>query len=177
MDRRALDRALVALAALAGGVAAGALFAQRPPMRVRVGMQLSDERVPAHYQASVFFAWSAFVAALALDVARGRERASWPARAALLGATAIVAAQRLSGRSPLSGHAVFLAAMLASDPAQTPFGRSLAAVGLAVTAVYKLRWQDARGLALSSAVGALIGLGCRALTSPRGRWHRARRAR
>jgi hypothetical protein len=144
-------------------VAAWAVFAQMPAIPVRVGPIVTDTMVPLGYQLSVFPAFGAFVAALALDVARGSERATWLPRAMLLVSTGSLAAARLTGTLPLSGHALFLFAMLAYELAP-PAGRdshvSLALVipALLVVGWCKLVvWGDPLWFGASTVLGVLIG--------------------
>jgi hypothetical protein len=154
--------ALWGLAALAGAGAYG-WFASRPAMNVRVGLQEIDKVVPVHYQASAFPAFGLFAGALALDAVRGRARSTLVPRAVLIGLTGAIALLRLDARVPLSGHAVFLAAMLAHElgarsETRSPLGSALAGAGLGVTAWYKLVvWDDAGWFSASVAVGLAIG--------------------
>ena len=130
-------------------------------MQVRVGSRPTDAFTPAHYQLCVFPAWGAFAAVLARDLAVGRD--GWMPRLALLSATGALAVARLAGGSPLSGHAVFLAALTAFEltaSRRTPFALPLALGAFGITAFYKFRWGDAAGLARSSALGAAIGALC-----------------
>ena len=91
---------------------AWAVFARLPPMSVRVGRAAIDAAVPLGYQLSVFPAFGAFVGALALDVVRGDDRRTLlPARGARR-LTGMLAVARIAGALPLSGHALFLFAVL-----------------------------------------------------------------
>jgi len=155
-------------AALAGAaiatLAAWAVFARMPAMPVRVGPIVTDTMVPLGYQLSVFPAFGAFVGALALDVARGIDRPTWLPRAMLLASTGSLAAARLTGTLPLSGHALFLFGVLAYELAP-PSGRdshvSLALVipALLVVGWCKLVvWGDPLWLGASAVLGALIGV-------------------
>ena len=159
---------------LIGAAAAGTglswlYFASRPPMPVLAGLRETGAFVPAHYQASVFPAFCWFSAALGLDLIRGTGRATLAPRAALLASTGILAVARLGGALPLSGHAVFLAAVIgfelgaprAEKCAPTLPSAWLAAPGLAITAWYKLAvWDDGPWLAASALVGGAVGLAC-----------------
>ena len=138
-------------------------------MPVLVGTEALDQLVPAHYQASVFPAFGAMAALLAADLLRGVHRASWLARVALLGCTSALSVVRLAGVLPLSGHMLFLAALLAHEVATR--GRSghvllwvCALPSLALTTWYKLFvWHDATWFFVSLAVGAALGAACRLL--------------
>ncbi|MEZ4313284.1 MAG: hypothetical protein R3F14_35130 [Polyangiaceae bacterium] len=145
-------------AALGAGLAAWGGFAAIPPMRVRVGREVVDAWVPAHYQAAAF---PAFGAILYL-VGRGFREGDglWGGRAALLGASCAVAVTRLLGAHPLSGHAVFLAAVCAHELAarrRSPVLLGAAALGLAITGAYKAEWGDGVWGAVSAGVGAVLG--------------------
>ena len=133
--------------------------------------------VPAHYQASVFPAFVWFAGALGLDVLKRRDKGTWAPRAALLASTGLLATARLGKALPLSGHAVFLAAVLGYSlappralkwPAATEAPAAwLAAPGLAITAWYKLAlWDDATWLTASIVAGGALGFSC-------GLWARA----
>ncbi len=154
-------RLLVVAAAILGTLAAWAFFASRPPMLAQVGMEVIDLPVPAHYQAAAFPTFSAWLFVLCLEVA---DRGLWGAlpRASSLGLTGALAAVRLTGALPFSGHALFLAAALAFDAAQAREQRPLLLVfstaGLAVTAYYKLAvWNDPFWFLSSLAIGAAVG--------------------
>lgn len=138
-------------------------------MPVLAGLRATGALVPAHYQASVFPAFCWFSAALGLDLLRGSKRSSIVPRAALLGSTGLLAVARLGGALPLSGHAVFLAAVIgfelasprSRDGAPTGPAAWLAAPGLAITAWYKLAvWDDGPWLAASALVGGAVGVAC-----------------
>jgi hypothetical protein len=141
-------------------------------MPVLAGLRETGALVPAHYQASVFPAFWWFSAALGLDFLRGTGRATLAPRAALLASTGLLAVARLGGALPLSGHAVFLAAVLGFElgAPRAEAGRQgaptrpaawLAAPGLAITAWYKLAvWDDGPWLAASALVGGAVGLAC-----------------
>ncbi len=147
---------LIAAAVATGGAAAW--FGSRPAMLVLAGLRATGERVPLHYQLAAFPAFGALAGAIAVDAASGKRARL--ARAALVAITGAAAIARLQGKLPLSGHALFLAAMLAFEQRsaeRVPYGRGLAAAGLVVTAYYKVAWNDALWGALSAAAGALIG--------------------
>jgi hypothetical protein len=159
-----LPRAALVLssAALATG-AAWALFARLAPMHVQIGLSRIDATVPLGYQLSVFPAFGAFVGALALDVARRDERRSWGPRALLVASLGLLAALRVSGALPLSGHALFLFGALAYEIAP-PSDRdstvvlTLVAPALLVVAWCKLVvWGDPLWLGASAVLGALVG--------------------
>lgn len=164
--RPALPRAAwLTLGAALATAAAWSVFARVPPMHVQVGMAALDRTVPVGYQLSVFPAFGAFVTALALDVARGEERRSWLARAALVGVLGMLAVARLAGALPLSGHALFLFGVLAYEiapPSDRDSAVSLAAVvpALLVVAWSKLVvWGDPGWFLASAALGSLVGAG------------------
>jgi hypothetical protein len=144
-------------------------------MPVLSGLQETGALVPVHYQASVFPAFCWFSAALGLDLIRGAGRASLAPRALLLASTGLLAAARLGGALPLSGHAIFLAAVVGfelgggssgsrahdREGAPTRPAAWLAAPGLAITAWYKLAvWDDGPWFAASALVGGAMGLAC-----------------
>lgn len=157
MALRSSERAAL-LAAACSGVAAWAGFALVPPMQVRVGRELIDAWVPPHYQAAAFPAFGA----LLLLVWRGRRDRGplWLGRVVILGACSSVAVVRLLGAHPLSGHAVFLAAVAAHEAfgrERSPVLLGSAALGLSVTAAYKALWGDTFWGAMSVGAGAAIG--------------------
>lgn len=174
-----IERTTLVIAA-ASGAAAWFGFSAIPPMQVRVGTDLVNEWVPPHYQAAAFPAFGALLYTLWSD--RHRRNAQWVGRLAILAATSTVAVTRLAGLHPLSGHAVFLAAVTTfesppfsshPDPkanrppsesthalgsarrSPTLFGS--AALGLAITAVYKVKWGDTFWGGVSVATGVVIG--------------------
>jgi hypothetical protein len=135
---------------------AGGWFGSRPPMPVRVGCREIGEGVPVGYQVAVFPAFGALAAQGLLDAMAGRGGG----RLALLAVTSAAAAARLTGLSPVSGHALFLAAALGhelghDDPA--PYVVPLAAGALAITVAHKLRWGDVVGCVTASVAGAIVG--------------------
>jgi hypothetical protein len=147
--------------------AAWAAFSRMPAMPVRVGHVVLETTVPLGYQLSVFPAFGAFLAVLALDVARGDDRRTWLPRALLLASTGLLATARLLGALPLSGHGIFLFAALAYELAPPPsrdaqdshVSMALAIPGLLVVGWCKLVvWGDPVWLGASAALGAVIGL-------------------
>jgi hypothetical protein len=170
--RRRADEGLWAIAAAGAATAiAWVVFSRLPPMPVRIGSASIDALVPTQYQVSVFPAFAAFVALLAIDVARGRAQKTWWPRAALVAVTGALAIVRLGGAIPISGHALFLGAALAyalAPPVDRAAHVLVAAVipGLLVTGWYMLVvWGDGGWFAASLALGAAIG----ALLARRGR--------
>jgi hypothetical protein len=156
-----------AIEAAAGAVALVAswiYFANTAPMQVLVGTEALDAFVPAHYQASAFPAFAAYSTSLAFDLARGCRLQNATRRIALLGITSALAALRLDGSLPLSGHALLLGAVLANEIARRAYLRSrvttaFAVPGLLVTAWYKLFvWGDVGWFAASVAVGVVLGV-------------------
>jgi hypothetical protein len=148
-------------------------------MKVLTGTRVHEGGavVPAHYQASVFPAFVWFAGSLGLDMLKRRDRRTWVPRAALLASTGLLATARLGGALPLSGHAVFLAAVIGYAlappralkwPAASEAPAAwLAAPGLAITAWYKLAlWNDPGWLTASIVTGGAIGFSC-------ARWARA----
>jgi hypothetical protein len=145
----------------------------RPETAVLVGTTPIALSVPAHYQASIFPAFGAFVATLGFDlVTRVHPRR---ARALLVLLSSALAVVRLAGLVPLSGHAAFAAAFLAYEllaprPMRTPLGIPLASASLALTSWYKLwLWGDARWFLASIAAGAAVGGACGLFDGTRGR--------
>ncbi len=179
-ENRGFAGGILLLGAAAGGTGLAWLyFASRPPMPVLSGLRQTGALVPAHYQASVFPAFCWFSAALGLDLIRGSGRGTRAPRAALLASTGLLAVARLGGALPLSGHALFLSAVIGFELAQGSEGSEgspsrsgragaptrpsawLAAPGLAITAWYKLAvWDDGPWLAASALVGGVMGLAC-----------------
>ena len=150
--------------ALLAAAAAWVVFSRMPPMPVRVGRYVTDATVPIGYQLSVFPAFGGFLAALAVDVARGRDRRSWLPRALLVALTGTLSIARLTGALPLSGHALFLLAALAYE-LTPPTGRdaqvSLALVipALLVVGWCKLVvWGDPLWFGASALLGCAIGV-------------------
>jgi hypothetical protein len=169
-ETRRVQGSLARHAALLGAAALAAalvwwIAAALPPMHVRVGDHTTAELVPPAYQVSVFPAFAAFAVALLFDLLGGQERRTWLARAALLVVTGGVALVRLGGWLPLSGHGLFLAAVLAYEVTRpaAPDAHVLAALvvpGLLVTGWYKLVvWTDPWWLLASLAFGAALGAG------------------
>lgn len=152
---------VAAIGAIACGAIGYAWFATRPEMAVLVGLQQRELGVPAHYQASVFPALGALSAVIAWDAWRGD--APWFGRALLVIVTTALAVLRLLALVPTSGHALFAAALVAHelrsrDAAKTPFALGLAAIGLGVSAWYKLVvWADRGWFAASIVLGVAIG--------------------
>jgi len=151
----------------------GAIWAWvRPPMRVRVGWDLTDAILPLHYHLSAFPAFGAMVAGVAWAFWDRRASRVDQARGALLAACSVVAVARLGAGIPLSGHAVFLSAAvvfeaLLARAERAPWVGWLAAAGLLVTAWYKLFvWADTAWFLGSVATG--VGIGAAAL-----RWRKA----
>jgi hypothetical protein len=165
--RRGIDGWIAGAGALALGIAAAIWFGSRPGNPVMIGMDRIDHLVPAHYQVCVFPAFGAMVALLAADILRDEHRASRTARGVLLASTSALACVRLAGALPLSGHVLFLAALLVHELASR--GRSghvllwlLALPAFGLTAWYKLFvWQDYTWFVASFGVGAGIGVACR----------------
>lgn len=165
---------------IAGGVlataAAWVAFATRAPtlvgfagplprMPVLVGMTPTDLSVPLGYQLSVFPVFGATVAALALDVAGREAQRAWLPRAALVVTLGVLAAARLAGVVPISGHAVFLFGVIGYEIAppsdrDAPLLCALAAPAVLVVAWCKLAmWGDPAWFAASAALGAAVGVG------------------
>jgi hypothetical protein len=159
-----LPRTVLLLAVAAATTAAAwTLFARLPAMPVRVGMSAVDASVPLGYQVSVFPAFGAFLGALALDVARAEARRTWLPRALLVGVLCALAAARIAGALPLSGHALFLFGVLAyaiTAPADRDAHVlvALAAPALLVVAWCKLVvWGDPAWFGVSAVLGVAAG--------------------
>lgn len=165
-------RLLVLGASALGTLAAWVFFASRPPMLAQVGMQVIDAPVPAHYQAAAFPTFSAWLVLLGMEaIGSGGFRRALP-RAVTLGVTGLLAAVRLTGALPFSGHALFLAAAVVFDAIRAgrlrPLLLTLSMVGLGVTAYYKLAvWNDALWFLGSLGLGAGVG-GAAAIAESRG---------
>lgn len=159
-----LPRTAVLLTLSAGATAAAwVVFAHLPAMPVRIGMSAVDAAVPLGYQVSVFPAFGAFVAGLAMDVAHARARRTWLPRLLLLGLLCALAVARVAGALPLSGHALFLFGVL-SFAVTAPADRdahvlaALAAPALLVVAWCKLVvWGDPAWFGASAVLGATAG--------------------
>jgi hypothetical protein len=142
---------------------AWAVFASVPPMAVHVGRSITGAVVPLGYQLSVFPAFGAFLGALALDFARGDDRRALLSRTALVGITGVLAVVRIAGAIPLSGHALFLFAVLGYElapPADRDAHVSLALVipALLVVGWCKLVvWEDPAWFGASAVLGGLLG--------------------
>jgi hypothetical protein len=152
--------------AAAATVLAWVVFARLPPMLVRVGYGVRDMPVPLGYQLSVFPAFGAFLGAIAVDVARGDARPTWLPRFALAMALGTLAAARIAGALPLSGHALFLFGALSYE-ATAPADRgpdsavllSLLAPALLVVSWCKLVvWSDPLWFGASAVLGAGAGV-------------------
>ena len=175
--RRGVDGWIAGVGALVLGIAAAIWFGSRPGMPVMIGVDKIDHVVPAHYQVCVFPVFGAMVALLAADILRRQHRASWLARGALLASTSALACVRLAGALPMSGHVLFLTALLVHELASR--GRSghvllwlLALPAFGLTAWYKLFvWQDFTWFAVSFGAGAGIGVASRWLWR-KGAWPR-----
>jgi hypothetical protein len=118
------------------------------PQHLLVGVTVRATLVPWWYQASAFPPF--FLLLAMLLESRNRRIIAF-----LLAGCSALAAVRLSGLIPLSGHAVFLSAALGYAVAtrDRPVGLS-AAAGLLLTAWYKLQWRDELFFAVSCMVGA-----------------------
>jgi len=153
---------VLAFAGLAG-LAAWLVFSRLPPMAVRVGFSASDAAVPLGYQLSVFPAFGAFCGALALDVTRGDDRRTWLPRLGLVATIGLLSVARVAGTLPLSGHALFLFAVLGYELApptdrDAPLALALVIPSLLVVGWCKLVvWGDPGWFAASAALGAGVG--------------------
>jgi hypothetical protein len=150
-------------AAAAATLVAWAVFGRMDPMPVMVGTILTEASVPLGYQLVVFPAFGAFVGALAFDVARARERRSWLPRALVVAATGALSVARLAGALPLSGHALFLFAVLGYELAppsdrDAPLSLALVFPALLVVGWCKLVvWGDPAWFAASAVLGLAVG--------------------
>jgi hypothetical protein len=139
------------------------VFSQVPPLAVRVGGAVTNAFVPLGYQLSLFPAFGALLGALALDIARGDDRRTWGPRAALFACTGLLGIARLAGAVPLSGHAVFLFAVLGYElapPTDRDAHVSLVLVipALLVVGWYKLAvWGDSPWFCVSALLGVSLG--------------------
>jgi hypothetical protein len=154
----------VLAAAAASSLLAWAVFGRMAPMQVMVGTVLTEASVPLGYQLAVFPAFGAFVGALALDIARAEERRSWLPRALVVASTGALSVARLAGALPLSGHALFLFAVLGYElapPSDRDAHVSLALVlpALLVVGWCKLVvWGDPAWFAASAVLGLAVGV-------------------
>jgi hypothetical protein len=137
--------------AVLAGLLAWAVFSRLPPMVVRVGFAASGATVPLGYQLSVFPVFGAFCGALALDLVRGDDRRTWLPRAALVATTGLLSVARVAGTLPLSGHALFLFAVLGYELALVI--PSLLVVGWCKLVV----WGDPLWFGASAVLGTALG--------------------
>jgi len=150
--------------AVLAGLLAWAVFSRLPPMVVRVGFAASGATVPLGYQLSVFPVFGAFCGALALDVTRADDRRTWLPRAALVAITGLLSVARIAGTLPLSGHALFLFAVLGYELApptdrDAPVSLALVIPSLLVVGWCKLVvWEDPLWFGVSAVLGAAIGV-------------------
>jgi hypothetical protein len=151
-------------AAAAATLVAWAVFGRMEPMQVMIGTVLTEGSVPLGYQLAVFPAFGAFVGALAVDVARAEERRSWLPRALVVAATGALSVARLAGALPLSGHALFLFAVLGYELAppsdrDAPLSLALVLPALLVVGWCKLVvWGDPAWFAASAVLGLAVGV-------------------
>jgi hypothetical protein len=158
--------------AAVAGVLAWAAFSRIAPMPVRVGLAVRGGTVPLGYQVSVFPAFGAFLGALALDVARRHDRRSWIPRALLVACTSLLALSRLAGALPLSGHALFLFAVLGYDlapptadraAASAPASQAVVSLALVIPSLLVVGWcklvvwQDPLWFSASAVLGLALG--------------------
>ncbi|HEY1695259.1 MAG TPA: hypothetical protein VGG39_23990 [Polyangiaceae bacterium] len=149
--------------AVAAALAAWAVFAHLPPMPVRVGRAAIDAVVPLGYQLSVFPAFGAFAGAVLLDALRGDDRPTLLPRAALVVVTSLLALGRLGGALPLSGHTLFLFAVLGYELApptdrDAPLSLALVIPALLVVGWSKLVvWSDPAWFGASALAGLVLG--------------------
>jgi hypothetical protein len=149
--------------AVLAGLLAWAVFSRLPPMVVRVGFAASGATVPLGYQLSVFPVFGAFCGALALDLVRGDDRRTWLPRAALVATTGLLSVARVAGTLPLSGHALFLFAVLGYELApptdrDAPLSLALVIPSLLVVGWCKLVvWGDPLWFGASAVLGTALG--------------------
>lgn len=144
--------------------AAWVAFSRLPPMPARIGWAAIETPVPLGYQLSVFPAFGAFLGALALDMLRGDARRTWLYRGLLVTSVGLLSVARLAGLLPLSGHALFLFAMLGYEVAPPSDRDSTTCLALVVPALLVVVWcklvvwGDPIWLCASAALGASLGL-------------------
>jgi hypothetical protein len=150
--------------ALVATSAAWVAFARLPPMPARVGWSAVEATVPLGYHLSVFPAFGAFLGALALDVLHGEARRTWLYRALMVLSVGTLSVARLAGVLPLSGHALFLFAMLGYEIAPPSDRDSATSLGLVVPALLVVAWcklviwGDPIWFCASAALGATLGV-------------------
>jgi hypothetical protein len=160
--------ALPRVAWLLGGaafavLAAWAVLVHVPPMAVRVGRTATEAIAPLGYQLSVFPVFGAFLGALAVDLLRGDDRRTHLPRIALVLLTGIAATARVAGALPISGHALFLFAVLGYEIApptdrDAPVSLALVIPALLVVGWCKLVvWGDGTWFGASAAIGVALG--------------------
>ncbi|MBN1771918.1 MAG: hypothetical protein JXB32_11685 [Deltaproteobacteria bacterium] len=157
------DLALILGLAAVGTASAAVVFSLLPPWHVVVGAEERDVLVPLHYQLGVFPAYLGFVAAALLDT-RGTTARGWLPRILLALLLGVLAAVRLGGALPLSGHALACAALIVEGVATRRRDESrwivaLASAGLLLTGWYKVvEWGDPMWFGVSMVAGGILGL-------------------
>ena len=153
-----------------GTVLAGAWFWAHPSA-VLIGTVPGEFMVPWYYQASAFPPFCVLLTTAIADLL-GRRRAAGVSALVLCVACSLVALVRLAGLIPLSGHGLFLSAVLVFElrrgPASARGAVVLATLGLCVTAFFKLFvWHDALNFGGSLMLGSVIGWVASIRSAPR----------
>lgn len=158
------------VSAAIGTALAGAWFLAHPSP-VLIGTTPSEFLVPWYYQACAFPPLCVLLTTALADLS-SRRWSEGVSALALCAACSLVALIRLAGLIPLSGHGLFLSAVLVFElrrgPARARGAMVLAASGLCLTGYFKLFvWHDAINFGLSVLLGSLSGWAVRASTPPR----------
>ena len=163
-------RAGLALGTAAFGTALAGAWFHAHPSPVLIGTTPSEFLVPWYYQACAFPPLCVLLTTALIDLFDRKWRDGVSALA-LCAACSLVALIRLAGFIPVSGHGLFLSAVIVFEvrrAARAPGAIVLAALGLCVTGFFKLFvWHDTINFGLSLLFGSLSGWLVSASTSPR----------
>lgn len=159
----------LASAVIGTGLAAAWFWAHPSP--VLIGTTPSEFMVPWSYQACAFPPLCVLITTAFADLLNRRWMEGVSALALCAGCS-LVALIRLAGLIPLSGHGLFLSAVLVFElrrgPSRAPGALLLAALGLCLTGFFKFFvWHDGLNFGLSAILGSLIGWAVIASTPPR----------
>lgn len=147
-----------AVAAIGTGIAAAWFWAH--PSNALIGTTASELMVPWFYQACAFPPLGLLLTTALVDVLSARRTAGLSALA-LCAACSLVAIIRLAGLIPLSGHGLFLSAVIVFEllrgAERTPGAFLTAVLGLLVTGYFKLFvWHDGVFFAASVVLGGAL---------------------
>ncbi|MBL8934549.1 MAG: hypothetical protein JNM69_08340 [Archangium sp.] len=161
----------LALGSAALGTAVAAAWFWAHPSAVLIGTSPGELLVPWYYQASAFPPLCVLLTTAIADLV-SRRRVEGVSALALCVACSLVALVRLAGLIPLSGHGLFLSAVLVFElrrgPASARAAVVLATLGLCLTAFFKLFvWHDALNFGGSVVIGSVIGWAASIRSAPR----------